>query len=203
MLSSIHPLGERARRSTWGVTVAAHVAGSAVGGAVAGGLAALAGGLVLGFVRSDRRGLVSLAVVAVACAVAALADGTGRSRLWATLHRQVDDGWLVRYRGWVYGSGFGFQLGLGVVTIVTTAAVHALWLVAAVQAGPAQGSAVGAVFGLTRALPLLLLAGVERPDQLARFHRRLDAVSRSVRLGGVATLASVAAVAVVGLGATA
>lgn len=30
--------------------------------------------------------------------------------------RQVDEDWLARYRGWVYGAGFGTQLGLGVVT---------------------------------------------------------------------------------------
>jgi hypothetical protein len=27
--------------------------------------------------------------------------------------RQVDERWLTTYRGWVYGAGFGFQLGAG------------------------------------------------------------------------------------------
>ena len=35
--------------------------------------------------------------------------------------RQVNEDWMARYRGWAYGAGFGLQLGLGVVTIVTTA----------------------------------------------------------------------------------
>ena len=36
--------------------------------------------------------------------------------------RQVDENWLVTYRGWVYGAGFGAQLGLAFVTIVTASA---------------------------------------------------------------------------------
>jgi len=62
------------------------------------------------------------------------------------VHRQVDDGWLPRYRGWVYGAGFGLQLGLGVVTIVTTAAVPAVWLLALLTASPSHGAAVGLAF---------------------------------------------------------
>ena len=37
--------------------------------------------------------------------------------------RQVDERWLDRYRGWVYGVGYGSQLGLGIVTVVIVAFV--------------------------------------------------------------------------------
>ena len=33
----------------------------------------------------------------------------------------VHEQWLTRYRGWVYGVGFGAQLGFGLVTIITSA----------------------------------------------------------------------------------
>ena len=52
--------------------------------------------------------------------------------------RQVDERWLHRYRGWVYGAGFGVQLGLGVATVVTTSAVYVM-LAAAVLTGTAAG----------------------------------------------------------------
>src|SRR5438067_487415 len=43
MLASIHPLGERARRSNWWVTTAAYLGASVAGGAVLGAFAGLAG----------------------------------------------------------------------------------------------------------------------------------------------------------------
>src|SRR2546425_862992 len=47
MLASIHPLGERARRSRWGVTVTAYLLGSVAGGAGAGAaLGAMGAGLL-------------------------------------------------------------------------------------------------------------------------------------------------------------
>ena len=36
--------------------------------------------------------------------------------------RQVDENWLATYRGWVYGAGFGAQLGVAFATIVTASA---------------------------------------------------------------------------------
>ena len=107
------------------------------------------------------------------CGLAAAADGTGRRPPWP-VHRQVDDGWLARYRGWVYGAGFGFQLGLGVVTIVTTAAVPAAWLLALLTASPVAGAAVGLAFGLGRGLPVLANGGVDTPGRLWSFQRRFQ-----------------------------
>src|SRR4051812_15517882 len=113
MLASISPLGERARGSRWSLTVAAHVVGSAAGGALAGAVLGLAGSVLP---VSDRgRGWLVIALLVVAVAF----EVVPTLRL-PTIHRQVDEGWLGRYRGWVYGVGYGFQLGLGAVTIVTT-----------------------------------------------------------------------------------
>src|ERR1700737_2018054 len=121
MLASIHPLGERARRNRWAVTATAYASGSIIGAGPLGG--------ALGALGRPAAGLSHRSVVlAVLCLCAATADA-GVVAV-PTVHRQVNEDWLHRYRGWVYGIGFGFQLGLGVVTIVTTAAVY-LWIAAA------------------------------------------------------------------------
>jgi hypothetical protein len=162
MLTSIHPLGERGRGMRWSVTVAAYLAGSVVGGAVAGAIAGALGALArLGHLDASVR----IGVLAAAALVAAAFDAPSRLRV-PTVHRQVDEDWLGRYRGWVYGAGFGAQLGLGVVTIVTSASVY-LFLVAALLSGSLlAGAVIGATFGLSRAVVLLAARRVDSPERL-------------------------------------
>jgi hypothetical protein len=136
-------------------------------------------------------------VIAI-CGLAAAVDGTGRRPPWP-VRRQVDDGWMARYRGWVYGAGFGFQLGLGVVTIVTTAAVPAAWLLVLLTASPVAGAAVGLAFGLSRGLPVLANAGVNTPGRLWSFQRRFHAGEAAAHQ---ATVASLGALAVAGAAGT-
>src|SRR5205823_890657 len=95
--------------------------------------------------------------------------------------RQVNEDWLGRYRGWLYGAGFGFQLGLGVATIVTTFTLYAYLVLAGLAGSVIGGAAVGAAFGLARALPLLAAAGVRGVDDLRRFHRRLRTTAGPIR----------------------
>ena len=124
MLSSIHPLGERARGNRWWLTVIAYLVASTASGLLA--------GTVLGVIgRVWSASLVGpgattpLLLTAVACLVGVLMDGGGaKAPRLPGVRRQVNEDWLNRYRGWVYGAGFGLQLGLGVVTIVTTAAIY-------------------------------------------------------------------------------
>src|SRR4051794_6899953 len=128
MLSSIHPLGERVRHNRWSVTVTAYVLGSAAGGAFVGAVAGSIGALFW------RLGLqVSPWVAAGTMGIALLLDTLRRV---PGPRRQVNEDWLHRYRGWVYGAGFGFQLGMGVTTIVTTASVYAWIVLAALAADP-------------------------------------------------------------------
>jgi hypothetical protein len=199
MLSSIHPLGERARHNRWGVTAAVYCFGSTLGGA-AGGAALGAVGAAVGMAWRPPAWL-TLAIAAAGCAAAAAADLLGRGRPLPGIHRQVNEDWLNRYRGWVYGLGFGAQLGLGVVTIVTTGAVYATALLAAVvgstatvAAGVLLGAVVGAAFGAARALPLLLVGRVSNPDELRRNHRRVVArgpLARRLASGGLLMVAVV------------
>jgi len=169
MLASINPLGERARERRWGVTVAAYLLGSTAAAALFG---AVLGSL--GHALPLRAGPTALLVVMLTALALAVDLGVGGLRL-PTVHRQVDKDWLGRYRGWVVGAGFGVQLGLGVVTIVNTAAVYLMLALALLTGSVAAGALVGATFGLVRGLVILVVARVRRPDQLRIALRRVNA----------------------------
>ena len=186
MLSSITPLGERGRQRRWGATVTAYAVGSVVAGSAL--------GAVLGLVP-DVPPRAALSVLAGVLLVAAALDL--RPALLPTVRRQVNEDWLGTYRGWVCGAGFGLQLGLGVVTIVTTAAVYAALVAAALTGSPTRGLIVGATFGLVRALPALLLRGVTTTERLVATSRRLEAWAAPARRATVATLAVMSALCAV------
>lgn len=188
MLTSISPLGERARGNRFWRTAAAYAAGSTLGGTVIGAALGGVGAAVVAVVGHDVGvDRAALAVLAVA-ALTGVALDTKRSL--PTLRRQVDERWLSTYRGWVYGFGFGFQLGLGVATIVTASTTYVALLTAALTGSPVGGALVGAAFGITRSAPLLVTARVHAPEQLARLHRRLaeaaGVVSTSTRFAQAA-----------------
>ena len=168
MLASIHPLGERARGQRFSVTVVALTVGSigsaAIFGSLLGGLGLLLGGAGTVATRA--------VIVAIAATIAALVDG--RARRVPSLHRQVNEDWLTEYRGWVYGLGFGAQLGVGVLTIVTTAAVYLTWIAAAMTASPLRGLLVGASFGFARSIPVFASASLVTPSAIAARVSRLE-----------------------------
>ena len=141
MLTSITPLGEQGRGNTYALTVTAYLLGSVLGGATTGAALGAVGALVAAPLPGPARLLLAALVCAVAAAADAVVLRTGR-RLPGG-RRQVDEDWLTRYRGWVYGGAFGFQLGLGVVTIVTSAATFALLALVVLSGGPAPGLALG------------------------------------------------------------
>lgn len=167
MLSSIHPLGERSKGNRWGLTVGAHVLASAGGGALSGAGLGWAG---------PALGRAALPV-ALGAALVALTLDTAPAPLprW---RRQVDERWLVTYRGWVYGAGYGVQLGAGLATIVTTATVYLVFLLAFLSGSAATGAVIGGVFGLARGSTVLAAARVHTAAQLRDLHRRLAAAAR-------------------------
>jgi hypothetical protein len=203
MLSSITPLGERGRGRRWGATVAAFTLGSVAGGAALGGLLALAGLLLATVARPPAP--VVLGAAALAAAAGFVADlgpggpggpaGPGGRFALPTVRRQVNEDWLDTYRGWVVGVGFGAQLGAGLATIVTSAAVHLVFVLAllagSVQtpAGPWAGLALGALFGLARALPLLAAGAATGPAGLSALHRRLERLAPTAHRLTIALLA--------------
>jgi hypothetical protein len=196
MLSSIHPLGERSRNNRWPLTVSAYVAGSLSAGALIGVVLGLAGRGA--DVRSWAGSGWTAALVAGLAVVALVADATTHGL--PGVRRQVNEDWLSRYRGWVYGVGFGFQLGLGVATIVTTASVYLALGLAFLSGSALGGAAVGATYGLARGMVLLSMAGVRGPDELRGAHRRLQRWNRAwlrVTLVGEAMVAAGALATVV------
>src|SRR5439155_19758853 len=128
--------------------------------------------------RLGLRGLILAAGIALDARVGGLRLPSSR--------RQVNEDWLTRYRGWVYGGAFGLQLGTGVVTIVTGSAVYLTFVAAFLSGSAAAGAAIGATFGLLRSLPTVATAGIHRPGQLGRLEHRVRTWDRpSRRLAGL------------------
>ena len=189
MLSSIHPLGERGRGFEFSTTATAFIVGSAVGGLTTGAaFGAIGHGITWALAQPGSS--AKLAVLAFSALTAAMIEW--RSIKLPSVERQVNEDWLSEYRGWVYGIGFGFQLGTGLLTYVTSAAVL-LWLTSIVLAGSISGSLIiGIAFGLSRGLSILSVSRVQSPQDLVRFHRSLAA-----RAGLVARIGSLC---LIGLG---
>lgn len=177
MLASITPLGERGRRSHWGITVSAFLLSATVAGAGAGAVLGALGSIVL-------PAHSTLTVLAVAIAVALVLDGIPRAVPGP--RRQVDERWLDRYRGWVYGAGYGSQLGLGVTTIVSSAATYIAVLAAFLTASIGSGALILGCYGAVRGLTPLAAAGVRSQRQLIDFHRALARWRGPARWGAVA-----------------
>src|SRR5574341_562126 len=192
MLASINPLVERTRNSRFTVTFTAYVAASVAGGALLGGVLGLAGaGLHEVVSWSEAATAVAVTIVGV---VALLFDLRVGGLVLPSIKRQVNEDLLAEYRGWVYGSVFGFQLGLGVVTIVTTATVYATFALAFLTHSWRAGLLIGAVFGFVRALPLLLVVHVRDPAQLRQTIRRVHGWAAPAQR--IATMALVVAATV-------
>ncbi len=193
MLASITPLGERGRQSTWCVTVAAFLLGALGGGA---GVGALTGTIGLLVVPASVGTGVRLAVVAVAALIAAGLDA--RADPAPGPRRQVNEEWLHRYRGWVYGLGFGAQLGIGVSTVVSSAAMYVALIAALLTRNPASGALIVGCFGAVRGLTPLAAARVDRPERLVAFHARLHRLRVHAASVGLVALTGISLAAVVG-----
>jgi hypothetical protein len=183
MLASITPHGERGRHSRWGITVSAFLLSAT---AAAAGAGALLG--ALGSVAAPAPRHAGLAVLLAAIGVAIVLDGLPRAVPGP--RRQVDERWLDEYRGWVYGAGYGAQLGLGVTTIVSSAAMYVGLLAAFLTASAPAGALVFGCFGAVRGLTPLVATGVSNQDRLLGFHRALGRWRASARWGVVAAQAS-------------
>lgn len=192
MLSTITPMAERSRGHRYGVTATWFVVGAGLGGLTLGGGAAL---LALGLSALDPSTTVTLGVAAVLAALAALVDAGTFGVRPPFFRRQVDDAWLATYRAWVYGGGFGWQIGVGLATYIMTAGVVLTALLAVLTASPVQALGIGLAFGLARGLVVLLGARITSPAALGAVHERLDALEAPVRRGvvGVQVAAAVAA----------
>src|SRR5437867_12088017 len=141
MLGSITPLGQRGRASSWGQAAVAYVVGSALSGATLGGLAGWGGAALISTsaLGPARRLWLLAALLAVGAALDLHLFGLSVP----TVRRQVNEDWLATYRPWVYGLGFGVQLGLGVATIVTSSTVYVTFGAAMLSGGAVPGLLIG------------------------------------------------------------
>jgi cytochrome c biogenesis protein CcdA len=163
MLSSISPFGERARASRWWLTTTAYVLASVLGGLVLGLLASSLGALVP---ERWRWSPAAFGVAAVLLLVGLVLDLRLGGLSLPSWRRQVDVAWIGRYRGWVVGLGYGAQLGFGLVTIITSSTTYAVVVLALLSGTPWAGALLGVVFGLVRAVPLVLTARVDTREKL-------------------------------------
>jgi hypothetical protein len=190
MLASITPLGERGRQSTWAVTVTAHLLGAVAGGAGAGALAGALGRALLPASFEARGRLGVLAVTAlVAVLIDAATDPAPGPR------RQVNERWLDQFRGWVYGLGFGAQLGIGITTVVSSAATYLALAAALLTRSAAAGALIVGCFGAVRGLTPLAAGGVRSQRQLLDLHRALARWRARARWGAVGVEAAALAAA--------
>jgi hypothetical protein len=112
--------------------------------------------------------------------------------------RQVNERWRTEFRGWVYGSGYGAQLGLGVTTVVSSAATYLAIFAAFLSAEALRGALVLGLFGLLRGLQPLATWRVTHPAHLARFHARFGRWRGFVHRVGCASLVTILAIVIVG-----
>jgi hypothetical protein len=195
MLASITPLGERGRDSHYAVTLSFFAGGAGAAGA---GLGAALGGIG-GAMLAGLSPAARLLILAAALVAAGALDLRARwNKGVPGPHRQVNERWLDRYRGWVYGLGFGAQLGLAVTTIVSSAVTYAALLAAWLSGGTLAGAAIMGSYGLIRGLTPLLAAGARTPQRLLALHERLERGRRAVEALAPVLVAAMVLVAVLG-----
>jgi len=173
MLSTITPIAERAKGHRYAATCTWFVVGATLGGLALGGVIAVLAAATRAVgptpTMAGTSGLVAALVVLVSD------TGLTGARL-PVHHRQVNERWLDAYRPWVYGVGFGFQIGAGVATYITTAAVYVTVALGGLTASPVVGLALGGAFGLVRGLAVTLTRRVTTPAGLLAFHQRFSAL---------------------------
>ena len=181
MLSSLTPAGERSRGFSWRVTASAYATG-AIGAATLTGAALGALGSLLPSATGWRTAAL-LATIVVALTI----DATPLRRRMPLARGQVNEDWMARYRGWVYGFGYGARLGIGFTTLVACAAVYATFVSQVLAGSVWAGALIGFVFGAVKALSLLPARAGRDHASLAALHRtlaRLDSpVARTVVAG--------------------
>jgi MFS family permease len=196
MLSTITPMAERSRGRRWGLTAAWFLLGALVGGATLGALAAVGAAGVALLQPSVTAALLVAAVVALAAAAADLGLGTRLPHH----RRQVDEVWLDQYRSWVYGVGFGWQIGTGLATYIMTAGVYLTVVLGALSGRPGVAFGIGVLFGVVRGLAIFLGARLTDPQRLRSFHQRFDTAGPVVRQVVIGVILVVAVVAAGGAG---
>jgi hypothetical protein len=192
MLSMLTPFGESGRGSRYPVAATTFIVAAVVGGACLGVLPAAAALAI----HAAGLGAAQTSAVVVAAALLTLAGDTGILPT-PRIPRQVNESWFGQYRAWVYGFGYGWQLGAGVTTYAMTTAIYLMLVLAALSGSALTAVAVCAGFGAIRGVTILLGVRLVDPDAIRVLHHRFDRAEPASR-----AIAIVAQVAVVSVGLT-
>lgn len=189
MLSTVTPLAESGRGHRYRWTASWFFLGAVLGGATTGSVAAVA---AVGIGALDLSAPTTYAIAGVAAVCAAGLDGRLLGPPIPHHRRQVNEDWLGRYRAWVYGAGFGWQIGTGVATYIMSAGVYLVIVLAALTGDPRSALVVCVTFGAVRGSMVLIGARITSAERLARVHERFEAWREPVRriLVGVLALAA-------------
>jgi hypothetical protein len=178
MLASITPLSEIGRGHRYRTTASWFVVGATLGGATLGGAMAALAGAVQAFSLTPQE--VSAVALGAALVTVASDTGIGGFRL-PVHHRQVNERWLDQFRPWVYGAGFGWQIGAGLATYIVTAAVYLMMVLAALTGNGWLALGVGTLFGLVRGLSVCLGRRITSTDSLRSFHQWFSDLGPKIR----------------------
>jgi hypothetical protein len=184
MLSAMTPLAEQGRGHRFGATAAWFLAGAVAGGATLGAGAGALAALV---------GLADLPVEAAAAiaVLLALVCAASDARLGGFALPRHD-------RRWVYASGFGWQIGVGLATFIVTSAVYLTIGVAALTGDPITAFVLCVAFGIVRGLMIFLGRPHVTFEKVQALHRRVHAwADTSWRLTLAAQIAAAGAFALV------
>lgn len=189
MVETIGPTGHTGGRRT---TLAACL--TFLPGAVAGALLMFGGLALAGSVLHGAGGPVAYAVAAAVALLAALAEARG-ARIAPQIRRQLPEHWRRAMPMPLAAALYGGLLGLGFTTFVLTFGVWALAGIALALGEPGAGLAIGAGFGIGRALPIVALAPLaDRPSgrRAVTLMAERPGLYRGIRLGDALALAAAA-----------
>ena len=188
MIDTVGPRGHSGGVATTLAACAAFLPGALLGGVVTFGQLAVAGDLL------GAGGPAAFAAAAVIAAVAALLELRG-VRIVPQVRRQLPEDWRRRMPLPLAAALYGVLLGLGFTTFVLTFGVWALAAISFALGDPGLGVALGLVFGLGRALPVVAVAPfAARPfgARVMALMAERPALYRAFRLGDGALLAAAA-----------
>jgi hypothetical protein len=190
MLASITPLSELGRGHRYRATAGWFVVGATVGGAT---LGAAVAALALG-VHALSLTPRELSAIALGAGILTVASDIGVAGFRLPVHhRQVNERWLDQFRPWVYGAGFGWQIGTGLATYIVTAAVYLMVVLSALTGNGWLAIGLGTLFGFVRGLSVCLGRHITSGDALRSFHQWFTDLGPKVRRAIIAVEGAVVA----------
>jgi hypothetical protein len=190
MIETLGPTGHTGGRRTALTASVTFLPGAIAGGMVTFGALAAIGGLVHG------TGRVAYLLAAAIAVVAAIAEARG-TPIVPQIRRQLPEHWRRVLPMPVAAAMYGVLLGLGFTTFVLSFGVWAVAGIGFAVGDLDAGLAIGAAFGIGRAIPIALLAPVsDRPlgIRATELMAERPGIYRGFRLGDALALLAAATV---------